>query len=169
MNLLGIFLNVIALATCVSAQDAVTPYPFKISISSPDTQVHLGNTIRIKIVLENTSDKEIEVPESVSTHNGELSYVISVVSATGAAVPLTEYGKALHGLPTRTFVVIRDSQKPHFLQPHETLIAEATLDKIYKFASPGKFFVQAEKDVNPDVANGSVVKSNILTLTVVKN
>ena len=163
-----LFTTLVAIAAVAQTPQS-SAAPFSISISMVNSQVSLGSPTKIQIVLENISDKEITVAESNFSKNGERSYRLNVVSNTGSAVPRTDYGKALSGQRTQSFTIIRDSQKPHFLQPHEKLVSEATLNRIYKFENPGTFFVQAAKDINPDAANSDVVKSNILTVTIVQD
>lgn len=80
--------------TADRAQDI--PPSFSIAISVPRSVVKVDSEIPMHILLKNTSDREISIPQE-NGGRGEFAYTINVKDQTGNEPPETEYLAAVKG------------------------------------------------------------------------
>ncbi|MBV9181792.1 MAG: hypothetical protein JO356_10810 [Acidobacteria bacterium] len=149
----------VALAALLAQAPPSSPYSLTISAR---TGAAVGTAVTVQITLENISPGDVTFVKS----RAELSYDVAVVTALGAPVMLTPYGRSLHGQPTTPPIMIRDSPHEVTLKPHQKIVDTIALNKIYQLA-PGDYIVQVHKrQLNNAVPN---VASNPLKLTIASN
>ena len=91
----------------------------------------------------------------------ELDFKLDVLDERGKAAPLTDYGHQVKG--DGSIPIVENYHGNVNLLPGESFKREIAVSKIYDFAQPGKYTVQAERR---DDENGAVVKSNTVTVAV---
>src|SRR5436305_4905877 len=125
------------------AHSPTAAQPYSLSVSATSPKAVMGTPVKIAVTLENTSAEDFALAKSKATERGELTYDVAVVTGTGAAVPLTEYGKALHGEPTTDLIIIRSSVEERTLKPHEKIVDTIVLNKIFQL-TPGDYIVRVQ-------------------------
>jgi hypothetical protein len=126
--------------------------------------VTVGEPVEIQVALENTSLDDMAVAKSRAPKTGELDFDVDVVSATGDPVPLTRYGRALHGERTNPIVLIHRSPKLVTVKPSEKLVETVLLTKIYEL-TPGDYIVSVAPN-EMSVGSAPKILSNALRLTI---
>lgn len=141
---------------------------FSISLSTPRSVVEVGSPLMLGFACTNTSDHDVVIGSST---------LISVVDSEGKSVPETAYGRKVHGTEPRPVplpevgppqgVPGRSSSGigPVPMRPGETIRSpRSDLSREYDLIKPGKYTIQARR---ADFYSGSVVESNVLTVTLV--
>jgi len=151
--------------SAVSQQAGAVKPPFSLTIShdqtSPDHEttaaqiVKAGHWVAFRVRKTNTSDQEVPV----RPHGCLLQY--DVRDSSGNPVVHTK-SKVMSG-STR---VMRPASQPEMLQPGESKVIFEDVGSWYEMDKPGTYVVQVSECVSDD-AGADVVKSNVLTITVV--
>ena len=134
--------------------------PYVLTISAPNTSIVVGEPVEVQVRFENVSQKASRIVKSGASEMGELTYDVEVVTTTGASVPLTPYGRALHGLPNTPPILIRNSPREVTLKPHQKVVDTVRLEKIYQL-NPGSYLVRVRKtsmtdDPEPDIVSNTL-------------
>jgi hypothetical protein len=155
----------------VCALAAMTPWiveagaeRFSVQINAPRYRVKAGSEIRIKIILTNTSNREISFYRSTGEAQGELGgYTLEVVRSKGKSAPETTYQRILKGESDGRNSIIVASGGYVPVKPRETLIDEVVVSKLYDLSQPGKYSIHV---LRFDELNKSSMKSNSITVTI---
>lgn len=162
MRLISYLLVLFAISAAI-AQAPNPNAPYVLTVSAPSARVVVGEPVKVQVTLENSSHGDLIIMKSRASGMGELSYDVEVVTSTGAPVPLTPYGRALHGEPTSPPVVIRNSPHALTLKSHEKAVDTILLSKIYDL-TPGDYIVRVQKAQSTE--SEAKVLSNTLRLTI---
>jgi dipeptidyl aminopeptidase/acylaminoacyl peptidase len=131
---------------------------FSITISAPEDEVQVGSDARVNITLTNTAGHQMLFGHHPGANNPEFSFRIEVRSAAGHAVEETAYGReALQHQQA-------ESRTVDYLQPGQTVVQTAHIEKLVDLKRPGRYTVQVSRK---DPEKGVVVRSNEVVLNVV--
>ena len=72
---------------------------FSLSISSPPGTFKTGADVKLRIVLTNVTDHKISIWRMYHPTGLENEYSLDIRDSEGHSVPLTRYGRAVHGTP----------------------------------------------------------------------
>lgn len=145
------------------AQAPQSPSPYLLTISVPTIAASAGTPITIQVAVKNNSQGDVTVLKSRASTRGELSYDVTVVTARGGPVPLTPYGRALHGQATTPPIMIQRKPYAATLKPGETIVDTIDLSRIYQL-TPGSYIVQVSE--TESMKSGPKITSNILKLAI---
>lgn len=137
-----------------------SPSAISVSISAPNTTVHIGQPIPIRVETKNTSNNEVRIVKVVGQGQAELNYQVVVLDAAGRPVPQTTYGKAV----TNREILVT-SRVVLSLPPTKTSAQTTDLAKMFEITSPGTYTVRVGRTW-PETKAGKMVWSNTLTLTI---
>lgn len=149
-------------ATFAQAPQSRTPYV--LMISTPSATVAVGSPVTIQVVVKNISQGDVNILKSRASTRGELTYDVAVVTAAGGPVPLTQYGRALHGQATTPPIMIQRRPYGETLKPNQSVVDTINLSRIYQL-SPGSYIVQVSE--TESMKPGTKIASNALKLTIV--
>ena len=161
----AVFLLVAGIAGAIpahhsSAQSAAQA-PFTVTITAPHPTIKVGEPAMIHIVLKDTSEGQLTMPEErhVGTR-GEMNYRITVERSDGSPVPDTELGREIKNgtAGMHHSVLVKD------LNFGEEVAEDADLNNVVKITVPGEYVVQVERADRLYAA--SHIKSNKITITV---
>ena len=120
--------------------------------------MQVGSDARVNITLTNTSGRQMLFGHRPGANNPEFSFRIEVRSAAGHAVEETAYGR--EALQHQQ----EESRTVDYLQPGQTVVQTAHIEKLVELKRPGRYTVQVSKK---DAEKGVVVRSNEVVLNVV--
>jgi hypothetical protein len=149
-----------------ASQAAQTKPPqFSVAISPVPAIVRAGSEIRVKIVMTNTTDHEINIVRSPGEDNGENWNDIEGFDETGKAASETEYYRAFKGKGLyKGHIVLRMGSNILFpVKPGEALKDGIIVGNLFDLSKPGKYTVHVQR---PDRISGNIIKSNTITITV---
>jgi hypothetical protein len=140
-----------------------------LTISLAPGTVKPGAEVKLTVVLTNPTDHVVYIGRLWTLGGAELEYNFDVRDTQGNRVPLTRYGRALHGTPDKGDD--RNdcgdcSEVGVWIQPHEKVADEVVISKIYELSKPGKYTIQASGTEPRLVGNSDAIKSNSVVLTV---
>jgi hypothetical protein len=153
---LGWAISMLILAGAAGTASAQTAAPFTLRISSPGT-VALGQPVRVRVLLQNTSDHAIGVsgPNSILAMDGS---ELSILGPSGLELSRKErmWGGS-HGMWS--------------IGPGEVWDDVLRVDAFYDLNQPGKYTLQLKRPIaedrsRPDYSKDGFISSNIITLTV---
>jgi hypothetical protein len=160
LSFLGAALLSCVLPTMQPTQVPPTQAPFSLNISAKDDTVRAGSEVRVKIVLTNTSNREIYIIHEKASDVGEQAgFTLDVRDAGGMVVPFTRYGQLFFNHEAVTL----GAPSPFDLKPGKTLKDEIIVSKLFDLSKPGKYSIQVKRQ---DDSSTAVVKSNTITVTV---
>jgi len=143
----------------------VGPPAFDLTLSLSETVIKAGSEARLRIVLRNTSPKELSITKANVEDEAETQYAIDVRDSRGRPVALTKYGRArLNRDPDNRFMI---SVVVCSLKPGETLTDVAVITKLYDLGRPGKYTIRVAREVPVELGKGRVT-SNPITITVTR-
>jgi hypothetical protein len=154
--ILGIYL-------CGVSSNAQTE-PMSLSIEIDKPSVKLGTDIQVKVLLKNNTDHAISGSEVSMEGYGGFQYKVNVEREDHTAVArkyVEKFRRHEIGPRPGTGSVIFIH-----IQPGETDKDIVYVNNRYEFDKPGKYLVQVEYDLPKDLGGG-VIKSNIITVTVI--
>lgn len=141
---------------------------FSITLRTRQTVLEVGSPLRVRIAVTNTSDHDIVIGPPVQ---------ISVLDSEAKPVPETPYGMKVHGTEPRPAPPPEVGPPqgvpgpgggglgPLPMRPGETSRGSSgDLSREYDLSKPGTYTIQARE---ADFYSGSVVESNVLTVTLV--
>ena len=114
------------------------------------------------ITLTNTSKSVIVVAQDKS-RKGDFTYAVAVRDAERKEAPWTDYHRALKGKSTVTPMVVVSGVMPQSLESGQSMVDRLEINDLYDLRIPGKYTIQVER---ADSASKSLVKSNLVTLTI---
>ena len=133
--------------TPASGETSQVPAPskpsFSISLSAVQDRYRFpsGSTITFQIALTNTSNHEIDIPQSIDK-KAELDFAIDVSRADGSAVTKTPYGESISEtgieLPTASTRMIH-------LAAGASMVESVTLNELYEIGPPGRYLVEVSR------------------------
>jgi len=139
--------------------DAQSQTPsFSLAINTPHSTVRAGEPVLLKIIITNTSDREIHYAGSLSRPGGLGVYVMD---GNDKPVAETPYGQKQHGTafpPTGSGSVLSIG-----VDPGKSMEEDVMVDKEWNISRPGIYKIYAVKG---DSKSGMAVKSNEILLTV---
>jgi len=162
-SLLFVFIGVLFPVGHVAS--AVGDAPFSIVITGPQRPVKGGSEVKVKIILKNTSDREITIARTNAVSQAECHFLIEVRDVHGQSAPDTDFGRGIMGRETKKRVILYWGDAFFTLKPNETLEDEAVVTKLYDLSRPGKYFIQATRQFPEQLGKGQV-KSNTIEITV---
>jgi len=146
-------LSSLMLGICCVAFPLVAQQP-TITIEAKDTTVLVGQPLRIRIILKNTTDKEFTVRRSVGGGHGEHYYSITVIDPDGKPT-------ARANQPA-----IAGSKMLKTVAPGGDVDEYVLLNDMFNMTSPGAYVIQATRSSPFDPA--ITLKSNLLSINVEK-
>ncbi len=161
---MSILLLIAALLGVQKAELPASTRPaISVTISPSSDVVKLGSELRIKIVITNISNRELDVGRPVGNGpQGEFRNLIDVRDERGNAAVKTKYYRQIRGEEV-THGGIRLETTDSLLKPGESTAEEVVVSKLYSLEKEGKYTVQTQRD-DPD--SKALVKSNRITVTV---
>ena len=146
-----------------NAQAQQPPSPtFSITLHAAQATVRVGAPVRMTITLTNTSKSVIVVAQDKS-RKGDFTYAVAVRDAERKEAPWTDYHRALKGESTATPMVVVSGVMPQSLESGQSMVDRLEINDLYDLRIPGKYTIQVER---ADSASKSLVKSNLVTLTI---
>ena len=131
-----------------------------ISIASQRTAYVLGQPIRIRVVLRNTTDREFTIFQSVGGVRGEQYYSVSVIGPGGKPAVITAYGAVV-----LKHISVAGSRIMRMVKPGGAAKVEyVTVSRLFHMVAPGTYLVQVSRPSPLDSA--VILKSNRLTIKV---
>lgn len=147
------FVTIAAFVGQMAAQEP-SKQPFTITISALKSSYKAGSFVELKIVMTNTSDREIDAG-SVYDKSINISYEYDVRDSSGNPAPLKNF--KLSEL---------QSAKMRTLKPGESVSDVTNVARWVDFSQPGEYAIQVSRNIGDDEKEG-VIKSNTITITVV--
>ena len=148
--ILGIFLNS-GLGFCQNGLP-----PFSISISTVKATVPVGTGVWLNVQMTNTSDHPVDC-SSVYVGGTDRRFQYDVRDESGASM------KKPNMHPERASGSIQMCT----LKPGETVSHETLVSWLHDFSRPGRYSIQLMRGATDD-ENDGVVKSNTITITVIR-
>lgn len=104
----------------------------KLHVSVDGDTFLVGETILLKIELENTTGALQDFPDPEDLRNSQFSYIVS-----GPNSP--------NGIPFKSKIALPDPNSPALIKvaPHEKLLSQLALDKMFALTMPGKYTLRA--------------------------
>ena len=135
--------------------------PFEIRISAESQSVKVGSSAMISVRLTNNSNRSLDLSGTFYDLTGQDSnFIFEVRDQRGRMVAKRTYphaelagGKAILG---------------RVVNPGGTLTENQDVARIYDMTRPGKYTVQVSRPVSFTDKNAQVVKSNEITITVIR-
>jgi len=152
----ALFLIFVSSAAISTSFGQTTKQPFSITISTEKQTVETGLDVYIKIKLTNTSDEVVDCSSSDSNAL-DRRYIYDVRDENGKSVEIPGEHPELWGGSWRG---------PCALAPRDSRTSGSRLSTLYDFTKPGQYTVQVSRYIGKSAKEG-VVKSNIITITVV--
>jgi hypothetical protein len=134
--------------------------PFSLTLSVPESVASVKSRVRFDIVLANTSEEDIVVMQYDISCSG---YRVSLQGIDGSKVSETDLG---HRMKDPSYAPVCTQGIRTVLKPGETLKDEFVLNDLYQLDSPGKYVVQAFRDVPSWMGSKGTVASNTVTITL---
>jgi len=164
-----VVLAALGLAGTSGAQDTPRPNPsFSIRLSGPQREAKARSPIEVRATLTNVSDHDFRsglvlCRECKAGRRSQMDF--KVYDSEGNLVPEITHGKRINGraedqLDAPVSVV------SFAIKPGDFLLEDADLSDEVGPLKPGKYTVQAER--RDPYSGGELVKSNIITITVVQ-
>jgi hypothetical protein len=138
-----------------------------LTVSVAKDGVKVGAEVRLRILLTNLTNHQITLGRLNHPDGLENEYSFDVRDSQGRSVPLTRYGRAVHGTPDEgderhdcgdCSGVTQD------LEPHEKITDEIAVSKIYELTRAGKYTIQVSRPQGDN--SHAIVKSNTITVTI---
>ena len=141
----------------ISGSAQSTQQPFSLALIAPQRALGTNGKVVAKVVLTNTSDKNIIVLQC-----GFTDYTVEVTGSGGAKVPETELGRRLNGkslglvcMSTRTV-----------LKPNQAVTDEIAINDLYRLDSRGQYVVRVRREIPDWMGRNGTVESNSVTVNV---
>jgi hypothetical protein len=151
-------LLVVFVLVSANAQQRASSGPLVLTITTDKNQVAIGDHVRIKTSLANTSDQAIIVED-----DGLFPYAVSVVRNDGKAVALTQSGKDLkkdqQWKTMGKFAPIKRSAVT--IPPGKTQLGECSVSDWYEMNTIGVYSLQLQLDWK-----GQRIVSNVVEVTL---
>jgi hypothetical protein len=116
----------------------IAPSGLKLTIRTEKSYGETSRSLTVHIELTNGSKAPVAMSDRMLP---ERDYELHVRDAQGAEVPLTEFGRNIRSGP------IKGSQNTQVLAPGESYTTEEDLSKLYAITIPGKYTIEACRDV----------------------
>ena len=113
------------------------PPPFSIKISTVDNTIHTGQEIVVDVVLENTSDKPLQIHSPHTQSRGDPFYRISVIKSNGSEVEPREQYRGLNDWIKGPYI-----EKTQTLNPGQMTEGKILLSTLYDLSAPGTYLVR---------------------------
>jgi hypothetical protein len=153
--------------------------PFTLALSATQSTIRSGAEVRVQIALTNISDHDLVVVREPRNDDADAHYLLDVHGEDGKPAPESALGLALRGkdrnddelvpgkdgLPHGRIYMRMSHNIQTTLKPGESLKEECVISRFYDLTLSGKYSVQLTRVV-PDEPSGTVVKSNVVTLSV---
>jgi hypothetical protein len=151
----------VALGQAGQQSDAGNPR-FSVAISVAADVFKVDAEPTLKIVMANTSDHHIKLPD-IQGNEGHI-YRVNILDSQGKPA-LQVNSRTLHGENGRPVrhIYMGGNATTVDLDPGQTVTDECRLDKRYDLTKPGKYTIQASRY---DSETKTWVKSNTITVTV---
>lgn len=133
--------------------------PFTIRISTDKSDVKAGSDIFIKIQLANTSNHTVDCT-MVPSNGSDSAYQYDVRDLSGNPAPKVRKDHPEISPPFHIW--------PCVLNPGEsTALNETLVSREYDMSRPGKYTISVSRFIEGDRKEAGVVKSNVITVTVI--
>ncbi len=151
--------------TAVAAA-AAAGQPFTLTIVGPKVPLVAGCPLRLLVTVEDTSGRPITLVTSPGVPPDDTwDYHIDVRDAHGRPARPSAFALSLRGKHT----LVAGSFVGHRLDPGATFVDEVSVTKDFDLREPGKYTIRVSRFLGPVGHPGKgVVKSNVVTVTVVK-
>jgi len=137
---------------------------FSLGVSTDRDVYKINSEIRVRIILTNISDREINIERELGTSAGEFNYDVEVRLENGTMASSTKYHKILKGEPGAGSMIIVSSTIIFPIKPTEVVEDGITINKLFDMDKVGKYQIQVSRI---DRVSKALVKSNVITVTVV--
>jgi uncharacterized protein (DUF58 family) len=149
-----------ALLSCTLSAVQATQALFSLNISAKDDTVPAGSTVKVEIVLTNTSNRVIYIIHEKAPDAGEQAgFTLDVRNADGSVVAFTRYGQKFFNHEA----VFLGAPAPFALKPGNPLKDEIVVSKLFDLSKPGKYSIQVKR---LDDSSSTEVSSNIISVTI---
>ncbi len=155
-TLLKCALTLVTLAVCAASSTQSSTPPFALTLQAAENPVKAGSEVTVDITLSNSSNRAMHISLGLS----ELDYAFELRDSQNRIPPETELARNSKGRPYFS------NDHVFYLQPGETLPkAPLVVSKFYDLSRPGKYTIQASRQV-PRELGGGLIKSNPITLII---
>jgi hypothetical protein len=139
--------------------------PFTLALQAPKQPLKQGEALILRVIVANTSDRAVDVPICQGSYLVEKIYQLHVLDERGLSPKRAPLPKPKGG---KGFTVIAGGIHGTELQPGKSLVDEVNLSHVYDLR-PGKYKIWIAEPFyrGPDRPKG-LVKSNVITVTVVR-
>jgi hypothetical protein len=135
--------------------------PFSITIRAEKPDIKAGTEVFIKVRMKNVSDHEVDCTR-VPTNGWDGAYQYDLRDIRGN---LAER-KLL--VPNHPEIKESSSIWPCILKPGESTNDDHIISRLYDMSHPGKYLIQVSRLISGGHKEDGVVKSNTITITVVR-
>jgi hypothetical protein len=147
----------VLLTTGAAGAQSHTP-SFSLAISTPHTTVRTGEPVLLKVLITNTSGREVYYAGALNRPGG---LDVNVMDSNNKPVKETSYGQRQHGTafpPVGSGSVLRIE-----VDPGKSMEEDVMVDKEWDIGTPGTYKLYVEL---ADPQSNQAVRSNAVILTV---
>ena len=156
-----VLLLAVASAAFGSVQDRTAKQPFRIDISAAAETVKVGSGVDITIVLKNVSAAPLSCSANISELTGQdPNLQFDVRDNRGHLIPKRVYP---HPELAQGNAILNCA-----IKPGKSRTDHQDIGRIYDMTRPGKYIVQVSRPISYTDKKAGVVKSNKVTITVVR-
>jgi hypothetical protein len=159
-----ILLAALILATTCIGHAQPGQAAFSLHLSSQQSTLKLGDSIRLVITIKNISEKALDLPVD---NPPERQFQFTVVDSHGSTVPLTESGRAVRGETPAGLggggAGIGKANPGFGIKPGGTRDIQIVLNKTVDFREAGTYTIYVRRD---DPSSKTAVESNVITVTL---
>jgi hypothetical protein len=162
-------LSPLMLAVMLGAPARAAEPELSLTVSIAKDGVKAGAEVRLRILLTNLTDHQIQIGRLLHPLGQENEYSFDVRDNQGRKVPLTRYGRAVNGTPDKGDEGQSCGDCSGFgqdLDPHEKVTDEIVISKIYDLTKPGRYTIQVGRPHRVSRESETIIKSNTITLTI---
>jgi hypothetical protein len=133
--------------------------PFTIVISPVSANVTIAEGVFVKLTIRNVTTIPMDISANISDLTGvDPNYVWNVMDDGGTPVPKRKY-------PHPELAGGRPFLGP-MLQPGSTFTRTEALSRLFDLSKPGRYMIDASRQISLSNRDAGVVRSNIITVRV---
>jgi hypothetical protein len=153
---LTLFLSAL-LAGLASAQKQPAKAPFTLVLTIEKATVTLGSDVWVKVRWTNTSDQALDASANIlDATNADPNFLFKFLDEEGRPVPRKVY----------RFPQTSGHAEFGSLDAGESITHDVNLIRLFELKKPGKYMLQVSRLI-PKPPGSGIVKSNVLTITVI--
>ena len=134
-----------------------TAVPFTMTLVGPAGSLAPGSPCEIKIVIRNTSDRDLVLKVRNDDYRAQIDFTTLVTNAASGN-SVAELDRWADG--TLILPLMYSFQKKHF-DPGESKTVEFNLDRLFDISRPGTCRVQVSRAVPGEYGTGTVISNTI--------